>query len=46
MSSRFTGAFSMSSGAIAIVSMGAVLAVSVLRNIIALYRLERLACTG
>ena len=34
------------SGAIAIVSMGAVLAVSVLRNIIALYRLERLACTG
>jgi phosphatidylglycerophosphate synthase len=34
------------SGAVAIVSMGAVLVVSVVRNTITLYRMERLACAG
>ncbi len=33
-------------GAVAIVSMGAVLAVSVARNIVALYRMERIECAG
>ncbi|MBZ5515824.1 MAG: CDP-alcohol phosphatidyltransferase family protein [Acidobacteriia bacterium] len=33
-------------GAVAILSMGAVLAVSVARNTIALYRMERLQCAG
>lgn len=34
------------SGVVAIISMGALLTVSVARNIIALYRLERLECAG
>jgi phosphatidylglycerophosphate synthase len=34
------------SGAIAIISMGVVLAVSIARNIITLYRMERLECAG